>query len=116
MFDVLCVQEITRGFHESEGAGGLAGGPSPDQFAELARLLPDAVVIDAIGSYCRMLEPIANAPSFVDAWACAHGNAPRAATVDFVFVTEDLRPRIVGCEVDLTSRSSDHQPLWLELG
>ncbi len=49
-FDVLCVQEITRGFHESEGAGGLAGGPSPDQFAELARLLPDAVVIDAIGS------------------------------------------------------------------
>ncbi|RDJ99637.1 endonuclease/exonuclease/phosphatase family protein [Paraburkholderia lacunae] len=257
-FDILCLQEVTRGFHRGPAQGGLAGGPSADQFAELATLLPHTTVIDAIGSdlpslgaardrrqfgnaivsrlpvrqvlrhslpwpadptepsmqrvaleavidtdvgplriitthlefyseaqrlaqvtrlhevhkeacdhahrpakaekpdspfadtarpmsaivcgdfnsafaapaYYRMLEPIPGAPAFADAWTCAHPNAPRAATVglydhaqwpdgpfacDFVFVTEDLKPRIVACDVDQTSRSSDHQPLWLEL-
>lgn len=257
-FDILCLQEVTRGFHEGPANGGLAGGPSADQFAELAALLPGTTVIDAIGSdlpgigaarqrrqfgnaivsrlpvkqvlrhslpwlaaparpsmlrvaleavietdvgplrvisthlefyseaqrlaqvarlrelheeacdharrpakaenpnspfagtarpmsaivcgdfnsafgdsaYCRMLEPIAGAPAFADAWTCAHPDAPRAATVglydheqwpdgpfacDFIFVTEDLKPRIAGCEVDQSSRSSDHQLLWLEL-
>lgn len=257
-FDILCLQEVTRGFHEGPAAGGLAGGPSADQFAELAALLPHAKVIEAIGSdlppvgaarqrrqfgnaivtplpvrqvlrhslpwpadpakpsmprvaleavietdigplrvisthlefyseaqrlaqvarlrelhkeacdharrpakaerpdspfadtarpmsaivcgdfnsafegsaYCRMLEPIPDAPAFADAWACANPNAPRAATVglydheqwedgpfacDFVFVTEDLKPRIASCGVDQNSRSSDHQPMWLEL-
>jgi endonuclease/exonuclease/phosphatase family metal-dependent hydrolase len=257
-FDVLCLQEVTRGFHEGEQAGGLAGGPSADQFAELESLMPGTTVIDAIGSdlpplgngiarrqfgnaivsrlpvrqalrhslpwpadpakpsmlrvaleavvetdvgplrvisthlefysetqrlaqverlrelhaeacaharqpakaesqaspfadtarpmsavlcgdfnsafeasaYKQMLEPIADAPAFVDAWTCAHPDEPRAATVglydhaqwpdgpfacDFIFVTEDLRARIVGCEVDQASRSSDHQPMWLEL-
>lgn len=257
-FDVLCLQEVTRGFHESEQAGGLAGRPSADQFAELEDLVPGATVIDGIGSdlppvgggiarrqfgnaivsrlpvrqvlrhslpwpadpakpsmlrvaleavidtdvgpvriisthlefysekqrlaqvaglrelhaeacdherhpahaeslaspfadtarpaaailcgdfnsawdspaYRTMLEPIAGAPAFVDAWSCAHPNEPRAATVglydhdqwpdgpfacDFIFVTEDLKPRIVGCEADQHSQSSDHQPMWLEL-
>lgn len=257
-FDILCLQEVTRGFHEGQANGGLAGGPSADQFAELAALLPGTTVIDAIGSdlpgvraarqrrqfgnaivsrlpvkqvlrhslpwlaapakpsmlrvaleavietdvgplrvisthlefyseaqrlaqvtrlrelheeacdharrpakaekpdspfadtarpmsaivcgdfnsafgdsaYCRMLEPIAGAPTFADAWTCAHPDAARAATVglydheqwpdgpfacDFIFVTEDLKPRIAGCDVDQNSRSSDHQPLWLEL-
>lgn len=257
-FDVLCMQEVTRGFHEDEAAGGLAGGPSADQFAELAVLLPGATVIDAIASdlppvggglqrrqfgnaivsrrpvkqvlrhslpwpadpakpsmarvaleavidtdvgpvrfitthlefysetqrlaqvnrlhelhaeacaharrparaeqqngpfadtarpmsaivcgdfnsafedsaYRTMLEPVPDVPAFADAWTCAHPNEPRAATVglydheqwpdgpfacDFVFITADLMPRIVGCTVDQTSRSSDHQPLSLEL-
>ena len=257
-FDVLCLQEVTRGFHEGEQAGGLAGGPSADQFAELAELIPGATVIEGIGSdlppvgaglarrqfgnanvsrlpvrqvlrhslpwppdpakpsmlrialeavietdvgplrvisthlefysevqrlaqvarlrelhreaceharrpakaetqaspfadtarpmsaivcgdfnspfegsaYCAMLEPIADAPPFVDAWSCAHPDEPRAATVglydheqwsdgpfacDFIFVTEDLKPRIAGCGADQRSRSSDHQPMWLEL-
>ncbi|MFL9855635.1 endonuclease/exonuclease/phosphatase family protein [Paraburkholderia madseniana] len=258
-FDILCLQEVTRGFHAGPARGGLAGGPSGDQFAELAGLLPQASVIDAIGSdlrpvgaardrrqfgnaivsrlpvrqvlrhslpwladpakpsmlrvaleavietdvgplrvisthlefyseaqrlaqvtrlhelhkeacdharrpakaeklngpfadtarpmsaivcgdfnsafgdsaYCRMLEPIAGAPAFADAWTCcAHPGAARAATVglydhlqwpdgpfacDFIFVTEDLKPRIADCDVDQNSRSSDHQPLWLDL-
>ncbi len=49
-FDVLCLQEITRGFHEEPAAGGLTGTPSSDQFAELAALLPEMTVLDAIGS------------------------------------------------------------------
>jgi endonuclease/exonuclease/phosphatase family metal-dependent hydrolase len=257
-FDILCLQEVTRGFHESEQAGGLGGRPAPDQFAELETLIPGATVIDAIGSdlppvgaglarrqfgnaivsrlpvrqvlrhslpwpadpakpsmlrvaleavietdvgplriisthlefysekqrlaqvarlrelhaeacaharqparaesqaspfadtarptsaiicgdfnsafdasaYRAMLAPLADAPAFLDTWTCAHPNAPRAATVglydhdqwpdgpfacDFIFVTEDLKPRIAGCEADQSSRSSDHQPMWLEL-
>jgi endonuclease/exonuclease/phosphatase family metal-dependent hydrolase len=43
-FDVLCLQEITRGFHA------LPGGPGADQFAELAALLPGFTVIEAIGA------------------------------------------------------------------
>jgi endonuclease/exonuclease/phosphatase family metal-dependent hydrolase len=43
-FDVLCLQEITRGF------GTLAGHPGDDQFAELAALLPGFTVIEAIGA------------------------------------------------------------------
>jgi endonuclease/exonuclease/phosphatase family metal-dependent hydrolase len=257
-FDIICMQEVTRGFHQPQSAGGLAGGPSADQFSELAALLPDMTVLDAIGSdlpssrggnerrqfgnaiatrlpvrqvlrhslpwpadpakpsmlrvaleavidtdvgplrvisthlefysetqrlaqverlrdlheeacdharhparaekqdspfadtdrprsaivcgdfnsafeasaYCRMLEPIAGGHGFADAWTRAHGHAPRAATVglydreqwpdgpfacDFIFVTEDLEPRVGSCEVDPNSRSSDHQPMWLEL-
>lgn len=257
-FDVLCLQEVTRGFHEEPAAGGLKGAPSSDQFAELAALLPEMTVLDAIGSdlpslgasrhrrqfgnaimtrlpvrqvlrhslpwpadparpsmlrvaleavletdigplrvisthlefysekqrlaqvarlrelhqeaceharsparaekpdspfadtarpisailcgdfnsafedtaYCRMLEPITEASAFVDAWTCAHPGEPRRATVglydheqwpdgpfacDFVFVTQDLISRIASCDVDPHSRSSDHQPMWLEL-
>ncbi|MDR5753343.1 MULTISPECIES: endonuclease/exonuclease/phosphatase family protein [unclassified Caballeronia] len=257
-FDVLCLQEVTRGFDQGEKAGGLAGGPGADQFAELADLLPGAVVLDAIGSdlpptgaglgrrqfgnaivsrlpvrqvlrhslpwpadpakpsmlrvaleavvetdvgplrvisthlefysetqrraqverlrglhveacdharrpaksenlnspfadtgrpmsailcgdfnsafessaYRRMIEPFGDAPAFVDAWSVAHPDTPRAATVglydreqwpdgpfacDFVLVTEDLGARVAACEVDQASRSSDHQPMWLEL-
>ncbi len=43
-FDVLCMQEVTRGF------GALPGGPGPDQFAEIARALPGYTVLDAIGA------------------------------------------------------------------
>ncbi|NVH74252.1 endonuclease [Paraburkholderia sp. JPY432] len=257
-FDVLCLQEVTRGFDEKPADGGLKESPSADQFAELATLLPEMSVLDAIGSdlpsltasrhrrqfgnaivtrllvrqvlrhslpwpadpakpsmlrvaleavleadvgpvrvisthlefyserqrvaqvmrlrelhqeacdharspargekpdspfadtarpvsailcgdfnsafedtaYCRMLDPIADAPAFVDAWSCAHAGEPRAATVglydheqwpdgpfacDFIFVTQDLTARIASCDVDPHSRSSDHRPMWLEL-
>ncbi|SIT43457.1 Endonuclease/exonuclease/phosphatase [Paraburkholderia piptadeniae] len=43
-FDVLCLQEITRGFSV------LAGHPGDDQFAELADLLPGYTVLGAIGA------------------------------------------------------------------
>ncbi|HVW51370.1 MAG TPA: endonuclease/exonuclease/phosphatase family protein [Trinickia sp.] len=43
-FDVICMQEITRGF------GVLPGGPGPDQFAELEHALSGYTVLDAIGA------------------------------------------------------------------
>jgi endonuclease/exonuclease/phosphatase family metal-dependent hydrolase len=52
-FDVLCLQEITRGFHA------LPGGPADDQFAELEALLPGFTVIEAIGADL----PAANGPA-----------------------------------------------------
>lgn len=49
-FDVLCLQEVTRGFHGDAGAGGLPGGPDADQFATLAALLPGYTVLCGIGA------------------------------------------------------------------
>lgn len=67
---------------------------------------------------------------FVDAWTLAHPGQPHAptfqvhdrryrpqpVTVDFVFVTEGLRERVRDVTVDLQTKSSDHQPVCLELG
>ncbi|MBE0630145.1 MAG: endonuclease/exonuclease/phosphatase family protein, partial [Burkholderia vietnamiensis] len=81
-------------------------------------------------AYRRMLEPIADAPSFVDAWVARHpGRTPPPTAgvydtvqwsdgplaCDFVFVTETLLPRITRCEIDGDVRASDHQPVVLEL-
>ena len=35
---------------------------------------------------------------------------------DFVFVSEDLKPRVCSLTVDSLTQASDHQPLVLELG
>ncbi|MDR6385514.1 endonuclease/exonuclease/phosphatase family protein [Paraburkholderia caribensis] len=43
-FDVLCLQEVTRGFSV------LAGHPGDDQFAEIADALPGFTVLEAIGA------------------------------------------------------------------
>ncbi len=67
-------------------------------------------------------------PRLVDAWLAKNG-APHAHTVglheaewpdepyccDFVFVTEDLVPRISSIEVNQFTAASDHQPVLLEL-
>ena len=64
-----------------------------------------------------------------DAWPLAHGGAPHDPTFrlfdrrygpepiccDFVFVSDDLKQRIVKMEVNAQTRASDHQPVLLEL-
>lgn len=69
------------------------------------------------------------AGQFSDAWPLAHGSAPHDPTFrvfdhrygpepiccDFVFVSDDLKPRVKQIEVNLHSRASDHQPVLLEL-
>lgn len=81
-------------------------------------------------AYRRLLEPIADAPSFVDAWVARHpGHTPPPTAgvydtaqwsdgplaCDFVFVTDTLLPRVTRCEIDGDVRASDHQPVVLEL-
>jgi endonuclease/exonuclease/phosphatase family metal-dependent hydrolase len=54
-----------------------------------------------------------HAPSF-----CVHERryGPQPVACDFVFVSEDLAPRVRGVEVDTATRASDHQPVLLSLG
>jgi endonuclease/exonuclease/phosphatase family metal-dependent hydrolase len=77
------------------------------------------------------LQPFENgAPKFVDAWEALHAGEAHAHTFrvherkegqapyccDYVFVTEDLAPRLKSMHIDGDNRASDHQPVILELG
>ncbi|MEW5788545.1 MAG: endonuclease/exonuclease/phosphatase family protein [Pseudomonadota bacterium] len=79
----------------------------------------------------RLLAPIDDgSPAFLDSWSVLHPGVPHAPTVgihpvdfvdapacyDFVFLTEDLAPRLRDHGVDPVTRASDHQPVWVELG
>lgn len=64
-----------------------------------------------------------------DAWPLVLGQTPHAPTFrlfdrtygpepitcDYVFVSQSLVPRVQTLSVNLNSRASDHQPLWIEL-
>lgn len=80
--------------------------------------------------HAQVLAPFTDAtPAFVDGWAVLHGDAPHAPTVgihpvdfvdapacfDFVFLTENLAPRLQTIAVDMETEASDHQPVWVEL-
>lgn len=79
--------------------------------------------------YARMQAPLAGGvPRLIDAWQrlhpgaphppsfClherAHGNAPYCC--DFVFVSEDLAPRLSAIRIDQATQASDHQPVIVE--
>jgi len=79
----------------------------------------------------RMLQAFVDgSPKFVDAWEALHPAEPHAHTFrvheqgggqaphccDYVFVTQDLAPRLRSISVDGANRASDHQPVSLELG
>ena len=68
--------------------------------------------------------------NYRDAWLIAQPDRPRAPTCgihdrvqwpngadcrDFIFVTEDLAPRILKVSVDRDTAASDHQPVLIEL-
>jgi endonuclease/exonuclease/phosphatase family metal-dependent hydrolase len=69
------------------------------------------------------------APSYRDAWALVNDRHPHAPTFcvhsdtysktpyccDFVFVSDDLAPRVRDIEVNSETQASDHQPVLLEL-
>lgn len=77
----------------------------------------------------RLLAPFAAAPAYRDAWEVAHPGEPHAPTVgihpvgfvdrpscfDFVFLTEDLAPRLRAIGIDSQTAASDHQPVWIEI-
>ena len=78
----------------------------------------------------RFLEAfIAGTPKFVDAWQALHPAEPHPHSFrvherkddqspyccDYVFVTEDLVPRLRSIAVDGANRASDHQPVIVAL-
>lgn len=86
-------------------------------------------------AYLRMLAPYDGCHEtgiigWHDAWTHTHPGKPHAPTCalydreqwpqapfacDFAFLTEDLLPRVLCCEVDGETRASDHQPIYLSL-
>jgi endonuclease/exonuclease/phosphatase family metal-dependent hydrolase len=81
--------------------------------------------------YRRLLAPFADAtPPLLDAWRVVHGGAPHPSTCkiyqkdeptepelhcDFIFVGEELRPRVRDIRVDRETQAADHQPVILTL-
>lgn len=77
----------------------------------------------------RLLAPIAGAGSLVDAWEVLHPGQAHAPTVgihkvsfvdrpecfDYVFLSQDLAPRLKSWQVNPETTASDHQPVWVEL-
>jgi endonuclease/exonuclease/phosphatase family metal-dependent hydrolase len=73
--------------------------------------------------------PAPGTTRLTDAWRAVHGQAPHDPTFrlfdrrygpepiacDFVFVSDDLLPRVKRVEVNLRTRASDHQPVLIEL-
>ena len=80
--------------------------------------------------HARVQEPFSKgAPRWVDAWQHAHPGTLHAPTFclfgrdysdapyccDYVFVTEDLAPRLRTLRVDGATQASDHQPVIVEI-
>lgn len=78
----------------------------------------------------RMLAPYGDGtPGWRDSWSVLHGDTSHAPTVgihavdfvdrpscfDFVYLTEDLAPRLRAHHVNAGTAASDHQPVWVEL-
>ncbi len=96
-----------------------------------AVLCGDFNLLAADPEYALLQSPQAEGASrFTDAWPLAQGSRPQAPTFrvfdqrygpepiacDFIFVSQDLAPRVQRVEVNGLSRASDHQPMLLELG
>ena len=112
-----------------------ATGESEGPFAPLPH--PDSAIV--CGDFnlppddplrARFLEAfIVGTPKFVDAWQALHPGQAHPHTFrvherkddqspyccDYVFVTEDLVPRLRSISVDGDNRASDHQPVIVEL-
>jgi endonuclease/exonuclease/phosphatase family metal-dependent hydrolase len=77
----------------------------------------------------RLLEPFEGShPAFLDSWRVLDENEQHPPSFcvydqtygpphccDFVFVTEDLAPRLTRVFYDVETRASDHQPVLIEL-
>ena len=81
--------------------------------------------------HARMTAPFGDGtPRLFDAWELAHPGVPHPPTMnifvkmkpddpllhcDFIFVSDDLRPRVRSVDVDIETQVSDHQPVTLTL-
>ena len=117
--------ETNRELASEETEGPFAPLPHPDS----AILCGDFNMPPEDPLRTRLLEAFpAPTPRFVDAWKALHAREPHPHTFrvherkddqapyccDFVFVTEDLVPRLRSITVDGDNRASDHQPVIVE--
>ncbi|HRO57866.1 MAG TPA: endonuclease/exonuclease/phosphatase family protein [Burkholderiaceae bacterium] len=131
--------EAIRARHAEAGAHARAGGPrdaSDGPFRSFGQ--PASAILTADFNY-RPEDPLHlrmqalfddGTPQFVDAWQQAHPGAPHAHTLgvhdreqwpesyasDFIYVSEDLVPKLRAVKVDGDTQASDHQPVLIELG
>jgi len=80
--------------------------------------------------HARLQAPFGGAtPRLVDAWSSLHRGSPHPASVrlhdaepgetpyccDYIFLTQDLAPRLSLVRIDAETRASDHQPVMIRL-
>ena len=128
-----------RNLHDEACARALAGPPAGGDDAPIFAATPQAASAILCGDFNMPPENAAyeeiqhrlgsGGPRYVDAWTRGHLNEPHAPTFrlhdrdpdeapyccDYVFVSEDILPRVRAIEVDLEATASDHQPVLLEL-
>ena len=117
--------ETNRELASDEREGPFAPMPHPDS----AILCGDFNMPPDDPLRARILEAFqAPTPKFIDAWKALHAHEQHPHTFrvhehkadqapyccDFVFVTEDLVPRLRSITVDGDNRASDHQPVIVE--
>ena len=137
----LAQVDAIRAIHEEAARRGAAAAASADgAHAGLYRPMPRPATALVCGDfnfepgwpeYHRMLAffPV-GVPAFRDAWSVGRPGKPHAPTAgiydadqwpkgpncrDFVFVTDDLAPRLRRITVDVKTDASDHQPVLVEL-
>jgi endonuclease/exonuclease/phosphatase family metal-dependent hydrolase len=131
-FDALrALHAAAHGHGPRPSRADASGGPFHWQGAPAAGIVcGDCNCEPGSPGHARMLEPFGDGtPRFHDAWQLAHpGRAhdptvglydtvqwPRKFACDFVFVSDDLAPRVRSLTVDSTSDASDHQAVVLTL-
>jgi endonuclease/exonuclease/phosphatase family metal-dependent hydrolase len=125
LHDDACDRARRPGFPTNEG------GPfDPPPQTQSAILTADFNFPPENPAYEEIQKPLANGgPAYRDAWAQVHGRRAHEPTFcvhehryarqpyccDFIYVSEDLAPRIRSIEVDGKTQASDHQPVLLTL-
>jgi endonuclease/exonuclease/phosphatase family metal-dependent hydrolase len=125
LHEEACRRSLAPGFPTAEG------GPFDATAQAMAAILTaDFNFPPDHPSHAEIQQPASpELPAYRDAWAAAHGRKPHAPTFclhdhrysrepyccDFIFVSEDLVPRVRGVSVDAATQASDHQPVLLDL-
>ena len=131
--------ERLRELH-AEACAHAAAKPSRQHESALFQQLPRPTATILAGDFnmkfsdpecTRLRAPFADkTPRFLDAWKQVHSREEHPPTFclhtkdrakkpyccDFVFVSEDLAPRLKSVRVDGKTQASDHQPVIVELG
>lgn len=125
----LHVQACAHARRPRRGKGETGGSFEVFARPESALLCGDMNFPAEAEEHARVLANLDGAPAFRDAWEVLHPGQAHAPTVgihkvdfvdrpacyDFVFLTEDLAPRLRALDIDAETQASDHQPVAVSL-